>query len=515
MMLRHLRGRATIMTNRNRAGAPWVTFLREPATLFARHWRVALICVAALLGITGRVTYGWRAPFWFDETFSGVVASQPNFRALIDWCLTELTGPAFYVPLWFWEKLAGSSDAALRAPSLIFSLAAPLLIYWKGHPDRDIRLFWAIAALLWLPAMTVATDARPYSQLFFLAAAQAIAFLRLMRTPARSRALAWTTITAIMILTNYNALMISGVQGLIYLAFHRRAALATWPAALPFLVVAAWMAVHIPFLLSFDASRGTAYYSLPLSQVTLLPAWLFGIAIPGTIILGTILISQASALRSAGRLAMPTLTPERLLAISGVIAFAMIFASAFLRPAVAPRYAIPCMPAVLFAVALWERSQRQRDPKLLVIVLAMLFLIAAGLIRLALTEPDPDGRHRFNLEEPSAWLSESNPRRLLYLWDSPTGAISGRDHLAQVGGFFFKRAGREIPVTMISVPQDVDPNRAVLAAADAEAGTAILWMANDALAVDRKPHIGALDARWKCRDFGGGQVTNTACYRVP
>ena len=491
------------------------TLFRDLAAGLVAQWRMLLIGSAAVLGVTGRLTYGWTAPLWFDETFSGVIAGQSTVRALIAWCLTELTGPAFYVPLWAWEKVAGSSDAALRAPSLFFSLAAPVLLYWRGHPDREVRLFWAALVLLWLPAMSVATEARPYPQLFFLASVQAIAFLGMMREPRRSRALVWTTATALMILTNYHALEIGGIQGVIYLARHRRAALSTWPATLPFLAVAAWMAVHVSFVLSFAGSHTSAYGSLPLSQLILLPALLFGISLYGTIILGAIGASLAMAMRAGGRAPAPLLDPDRLLAFSGIAAFGLMFAMAFLRPGFAPRYVTPCMPAILFGMALWVRAQLRRDAKPVVVVFAMMILMAGGLIRSNLTETDVDGRHLFNLELPSSWLAEREPKRLVYFWDGPIGAISGSDHMAAVAGFFFRRDGQPISVVVVRASKTEDPNRVVLAAADQDKDAAILWMANDSLPFNREPRVSTLDSRWECRDFGGGQVVNTACRHRP
>ena len=174
-------------------------------------WRTAMLSVAALLGIAGRLAYGWHAPFWFDETFSGVIASQRDVGALVSWCLHEVTGPAYYMPLWAWEKLAGNGDIALRLPSLACSLAAPMLIGWKGSRDRDLRLFWATLVLLWLPAQVVAFEARPYPQLFLLGTAQAIAFVRLIERPGTARAAWWAGWTALAMLTNYNALVVGGV----------------------------------------------------------------------------------------------------------------------------------------------------------------------------------------------------------------------------------------------------------------------------------------------------------------
>ena len=82
---------------------------------------------------------------------SSVIATQPTLAGLLKWCLSELTGPAFYMPMWAWEKVAGSSDFALRLPSLVISLATPLAILRFGNRDADLRLWWTVCVLLWVP----------------------------------------------------------------------------------------------------------------------------------------------------------------------------------------------------------------------------------------------------------------------------------------------------------------------------------------------------------------------------
>jgi hypothetical protein len=475
------------------------------------HWRPVMFIGVLVLGAVGRITYGWQAPFWFDETFSAVIASQPSFRALLAWCLNEVTGPAYYMPLWLWEKVVGPGDQALRAPSLFFSLLAPLVLYWRGHPDRDVRLFWAVIVLLWLPAMTVATDARPYPQLFFLGAVQAVFFQRVMTGPTRRRALGWATATALMILTNYNALVISGIQGVLCLVRYRRALWSLWPALSPLLVAAGWMAAHLSFMLSYASVHDAVYVALPLSQLSILPALLFGISLHGTIILGTIAVTQGLAMRRSGIVRLASFSPDQLLALSGVLAFALVFGLAFVRAGFAPRYLTPVMPALLFAVALWAREQSRRNAVPVVIVLAVMAVMTAGLIRSNLVDVDTDGRHLFNLERPSAWLGEARPTRMVFFWDGPIGRLGSSERLAEVAGFFFHRAGHPLAVDVVRTRSGEDPNRTVIAAAGHAPGTVILWMANDTLSGARAPHVSRLDTRWECRDFGGGQSTVTAC----
>lgn len=39
-------------------------------------WRAVLILAVLVIGVGGRLAYGWDAPLWFDETFSAVIGSR-------------------------------------------------------------------------------------------------------------------------------------------------------------------------------------------------------------------------------------------------------------------------------------------------------------------------------------------------------------------------------------------------------------------------------------------------------
>ncbi len=486
-----------------------------PATIGAKlsaHWRWVFLIAAIAIGGAGRIAYGWGAPFWFDESFSGVIATQPSVAALIGWCLSEVTGPGFYMPLWVWEKIAGSSDAALRAPSLILSFAAPALILWRGDRDRDLRLFWAVSCLLWVPSFIVAGEARGYPQLFFLGVAQAIVFVRLIEHPNARRALWWTGISAIAVLSHYHAALPATVQGIAYLIVHRRVAVRTWPALIALVPVAGWAAFHLPMLRRYAGAHEAAYAPLPLSDLVSIPAFVFGVPLHGALIIAVVAVSLAVPMRK-GAFAQTRPSPALVLSLCAIVSVALMIAFGFVWPGFAPRYLTPSMPALLFALALWARSMMPRDSKPVIVVFAVMFLMAGAILSSSLTEPDRDPRHLFNLERPSAWLAEAEPRRVVMLWDGPIGAASDDGRLSEVGGFFFKRAGHPVAVDLVRLGKRQDPNTAVIERAGGRADTGILWIANDLLPQARKPALAGRDPALECRDFGEGVVTMTACRR--
>jgi uncharacterized membrane protein len=80
---------------------------------------------------------------WFDEQASAFFSDQPFARLWSDWMLRETNPPLYYSFLRVWRMVFGSSDAAIRAPSVIASLCALGLIFVLTR-----RLYGRTAALI-------------------------------------------------------------------------------------------------------------------------------------------------------------------------------------------------------------------------------------------------------------------------------------------------------------------------------------------------------------------------------
>lgn len=468
--------------------------------------------MALVLGVAARIAFNRTMPLWFDETFTGTIATQPTFAGLVRWCLTELTGPGFYAPMWLWVKAFGASDLSLRAPSLLLSIAAPLLLARWGHPDRRVRLLWASVALLWLPALPFANDARPYPQLFFLACLQAIAFLRMIRTPTTGAALAWCSVTALLLLTHYTSALAGAVQGLAFLAIHRRRAVAAWPALAAFVPAVGWIAWHWSFMVGMTMAPGSGGASMGLSDLLRAPAMIFGVQLIGVLVIA-IMAGTWWWFRSHRRAQAVGDIPELALVATGLLAFAAGLGLATIHMGFAPRYLTPIMPSLLLGVALWARWCLPADPRPVFAVYVMLAAATAGLLAASLSSDEPDGRHAFSFEAPSAWLAERNPRHVVFLWTDQIGAMSPTRNIAEIAGFSFRRRGEPVEVTIVRARPGIDTSASARAAA-ATPGSAILWIANDHDRPDSAmPHVAEQDPSWRCRDFGRGHVTVVACRR--
>lgn len=473
-------------------------------TLPDTRWLVAGV---AVLAVMGRFISGWATPFGFDETFSGVIASQPNVRALIDWCLNEIGGPVYYVLLWGWAQLFGTGLSALRGFSMVASLATPLVILRWGHPDRDTRLYWAVMMALWLPAFGAATNARCYALLMLETTAQAIAFRRFVVTTDRRHAATWVGLSALTVLTHYHAAILAGVQGLIVLAMRPRAALRCWPAALLLMPMAGWMAFHLSLLMRFT-TQGAWYPLLTLHDLVFVPELVFGAVVLGWTAMPAAVVALCHPRWNVRHLDRV----DAAVALSGVAALALLLAIGMVRSSFTPRYMTMMGPAILFGVAACLRHVRRALPRLPAIALALFAATAAGQIGRQIENPVDDVRYNLNLGQPSAWLVDHHARRVGFLWDSPTGRISEAGRIAEVVGFGPRQLGHPVAVTVL---QDgmTRPSRIIRAAIDARRIDSLIWLADPTVpGTIERPDLRMLHRLgWTCRDFGGSHIWMVTC----
>lgn len=479
-----------------------------------------VVAVALVIGLLNRAISGWQAPLWLDEAFTATIANQRSAAGLANWLLHELSGPAFYLPQWAWAQLTGESNIAQRIPSFVYSLAAPAIVLWRGHPDRRTRMIWAAALALWGPASVQATEARPYALLVLIATAQAIAFRRLLADATTRRACLWIAISGAGVLTHYYMIVIATVQGLLYLASAPRAAIRTWPALLLLLPVFAWMSVHLPTVLAFASSGGTWYNYVTLTGLRHLPNAVLGFRpLSGVLALGMV---GTAAIVLRRRLAARTPLPpaaraDALLILSGLLAIALVIGWAMFNRAFTARYLVLFAPPVLFGMACWLAwLDRRVHAGASALVLALLCGVAALQLGTRFSHPEMDRRFAVNFEQPSDWLREQGAtRRLIFFWDNPTSDEADRALLAEVGGYFLRRAGERPEVILPAMPREADPSPRLLAIARERPDTSIIWLYDDAVPFTRgtrhPARIETIDPHWICRDFGRANVKVLAC----
>jgi len=494
----------------------------------ARAWRgsdlaradrptLAIFVAALLAGLAARLFVSPDRPLWLDEAWTLGVAGLPDWKATVEQVWLDANAPVYPLLIHLWAGLAGTSDAALRFPSLVFSLAAPLLVAgWRVDGLRvEERLALATLLAVWIEGILQAQEARCYAMLLLLATAQTLAFLQLMRRPDLGRAALWAGVAGAVILTHYQAAALGLCQGLAYLATHRMRALRTAPAALalaPALAVGLW---HAPRLALF-ARPDVAWYPLVTwDTVTEVPPYLTGAgalyALP-VVGLGLAAWRWVAGRRGAAGAAGPGPAAPWLTALTAVAAVVLLLAAGAVRPSFSLRYVTPCVPGVALGLVLGAGRLAPVFPG----AFTGLMLMAGALS--ANWSMDVAGRlrHPYTFEAASRDLAVTRPAHLVFLWDHPAQQVEQPSQYVMFGGAFLRRAGSTAEVIPVMVRPGEDPNPRLVQSAR-KPDSVILWLydthVRGTAAARFAPRIPALDASFGCRDYARGAIGVIACAR--
>jgi hypothetical protein len=202
-------------------------------------------------------------------------------------------------------------------------------------------------------------------------------------------------------------------------------------------------------------------------------------------------------------------------ALVAVLGVAITVALAFVFPILSPRYLTIEAPGVLLGVALLSARFAPAWPFLPVWLMASAASVVLSLAWYAAFIRQP-AVTAFGFERAAKAVMADNPRRLVFFRDNPSAQGEDLDQLAQVGGFFFKRAGRPIPIDAVPWVRGAEPNAVLLSRADAPS-VDILWQFDRDVvgtqALAHPPDISRRDPRWTCRDFGAGTIRFLACHQ--
>jgi hypothetical protein len=485
------------------------------STRFSPQLLPATIAVGAILLFAERIFAQYSLPLWLDETWTAAISGQANWNGFWRQAWLDCNPPLYYAVMKLWMPIVGTSNFALRLPSLVFVIAAAVLpAIWKiSGLTPQARLTWAALLFSWWPGLLIAVDARGYGLLLLISTGQAIAYTRIMQTPSVSRVLCWTSLAALAVLTHYYAATIVAVQGLIFLYVHRQRAITTWPALLPFVPVFGIMAYHAPRLA--DYARPDVAWYLPVSIYSLSDfiGYVTGVQ---TAQIGVVMAIGIAMLWWLIRTGSQPVRDEELAldpaigwtAIAGVVSVAITVGLAMLKPTLTDRYLTPAAPSILLGIVLCVRQIHGTHAAYA--ALATIFWLGA-VTPFTLKERLSD-RAAYGYERGSDFLLAARPDHLVFAWDHPATKIMARDSLDRIGGFFLRRAGTSVTVTPITFALDDMPSARLLATATGSR-PAILWLydsghgsvaGRDGFAIMRQPG-------WRCRHSRRGRTGVLAC----
>lgn len=410
---------------------------------------LAALGAALLAGLAARGANQWNRPLWIDEVFTGAIAITDRPATLVADCLTELSGPVYYLLMWLWAKFAGVSNLALRLPSLAFSVAGPAFLLWKAHPSLRVRIVCAATALVTLPLVRYSAEARSYAWLFMLGCFQIPVLVKLLVRPTLKPLVAWSGISALMVLTHYYTLLLVGCQGAALVLASRGRILRLWPALLLFVPVAVWGVLHLPFMAHYMRSGLAWQPRLALRMDTMYDFGqaLLGVGKVSLLFLAAIAVVAARDMKLAVR-GTERFEPGALIAGASVAAAVIAFGAGFFTQSYWPRYLLPFVPGLLLGVAVVAiRVERYTAwAPALVILLFTTFSVRDTLK----TRHSPAQANTLGSWQPASEdFMQRGVRRVAFLWDHPLGTLTDPGLMTRVGSFFFDRSGYAVTFTKI------------------------------------------------------------------
>jgi mannosyltransferase len=348
---------------------------------------------------------------WRDEAFSWAMAA----RGLDALPLTarDFNPPLYYLLLFGWMSIFGTTEVALRSLSVVFFVAT-LWVVWLFM--RDILAIPARRAWLYLSLFALnpvlsyyAVEARMYSMFAFLAAASFYCFL------TRRTALYIFSTTA-GLYTHYFMSLVVLTQVLYVLLDN--AAVARWRRvlliALPGLLFAPWIAITL-----LNASGGAAFWIDA-------PGWRFGAHLITSLYTGheptygflvrserwvfalVLIPAVAWALWAALHTAVDRRSAVQLVVFWALLPPALVFICGFFKPMYVPRYLVFSTVGLLLLLTVGLEHARAR-----LRLSTLILLCALGVsYQVIQTHRHSKGEYRETMQ---AIGRQSGPRDLLYV----------------------------------------------------------------------------------------------------
>jgi hypothetical protein len=220
---------------------------------------VRLLALAfTIVGFALRVPLLSRA-LWSAEGSTYNVIDVGSFGAVLDrvWA-TELTPPFYYLLEYLWTRIAGTSEIALRVPSLLFSVGTIPVMFALGRRVAGLTgaVVCAACAALSPLAIEMGAEARAYALATFFAAVFLYAFAALLTEPRRPLVLQATVAISgsLLVVTFATGLVIAGIVAIwaIARAAIRRDRMSAATAGFA-LVPCACALITLPFMMHFES----------------------------------------------------------------------------------------------------------------------------------------------------------------------------------------------------------------------------------------------------------------------
>ncbi len=168
-----------------------------------------------LISVGIQIAHITRFSFWHDESFTALLAGR-SIPDIIAITATDVHPPLYYVILHVWTTVLGSSDVAIRALSIVFLLAALVVLYrlMKRFINPGAARWGVVVAAVGPFTLRYGIEARMYTLAAFLLVSSTWFLLRYLEAPSKRRAVLYTLSIAALLYTHYFTFPVVFVHGL-------------------------------------------------------------------------------------------------------------------------------------------------------------------------------------------------------------------------------------------------------------------------------------------------------------
>lgn len=297
-----------------------------PEPVGIASWLIPGLIMAAL----GMIGIGGPA-LWTDElaTWGMATSSWQEMFALLRW-VDAIIGP-YYVVVRAWSEVFGTSDAALRVPSMIAMSTAAMFVGALGArlATRRVGLIAGVIFALLPSSSRFAQEARAYALTTFFAVLATYLLVRALSRPNFSRFFAYHLTVVALGLLHPIALLLLAAHGWVVFAQYRCRTLG-WMAAATF---GALPALPLFWLGSRQKAQVAWIPRASVDSLVNLPGELFGVAAIGGMLLVLSLFS------------LPLRRPATTYTAWALVPVLCLFLAAQVTPLFLPRYLLFTVPA--------------------------------------------------------------------------------------------------------------------------------------------------------------------------
>jgi 4-amino-4-deoxy-L-arabinose transferase-like glycosyltransferase len=170
---------------------------------------VAVSLITLMAAVVRFSTLGLQS-FWNDEAVVGILARSQHNQMLSSASMHETTPPTYYLLVWIWARLFGTTEIALRSLSALAGTAIVPIAYWGAELLSTRRAALVCSALAAVNPLLIwySQESRPYALLATLAGLSFVLFVRALRSPTPGWLGAWSIVCSMALCVHYFAVFI-------------------------------------------------------------------------------------------------------------------------------------------------------------------------------------------------------------------------------------------------------------------------------------------------------------------